>query len=122
MTFLTKRFTAFLLLFLCLVFFKAEAAEIWVSPKGNNSNPGSKAKPLADIGLALRKARELRRLSDPSISNGITIILRGGVYTIDEPLFIRPEDSGTAASPTVFEAAKGEIPIISGGITVKRWH
>ncbi len=122
MTFLTKRFTAFLLLFLCLVFFKAEAAEIWVSPKGNNSNPGSKAKPLADIGLALRKARELRRLSDPSISNGITIILRGGVYTIDEPLFIRPEDSGTAASPTVFEAAKGEIPIISGGITVKRWQ
>ena len=122
MTFIAKRFTALLLLIFCFSVFKTEAAEIWVSPNGNNSNPGSKAKPLADIGLALRKARELRRLSDPSISNGITIILRGGVYTIDEPLFIRPEDSGTAASPTVFEAAKGELPVISGGITLKRWQ
>src|SRR5690606_36390578 len=96
------------ILFLSFGSFQTEAAEIWVSPKGNNTNPGTKAKPLADIGLALRKARELRRLSDPSIANGITIILRGGIYTLEEPLFIRPEDSGTAESPTVFQAANGE--------------
>lgn len=112
------------LLVMALLFFigTLEAAEIWVSPKGNNSNPGTKGKPLADIGLALRKARELRRLSDPSITTGISIILRGGVYRLDEPLFVRPEDAGTAASPTVFRAAPGEVPVLSGGKTVDGWR
>lgn len=110
------------ILFVSFGILQTEAAEIWVSPKGNNTNPGTKAKPLADIGLALRKARELRRLSDPSIANGITIILRGGLYTLEEPLFVRPEDSGTAESPTAFQAAPGEVPILSGGMTVKGWR
>jgi len=122
MTVITKRFVAVILLFISLCFYKTEAAEIWVSPEGNNANAGTREKPLADIGLALRKARELRRLSDPSAAKGISIILKGGVYTLNEPLFIRPEDSGTAESPTVFQAAPGETPVLSGGITVKNWQ
>ena len=104
-----------------VVLFEAEATEIWVSPKGNNTNAGTKEKPLADIGLALRKARELRRLNDPSVKGGISIILRGGLYSLEESLFIRPEDSGTAESPTVFMAAKGETPVLSGGLKVNTW-
>ncbi|WP_370527291.1 right-handed parallel beta-helix repeat-containing protein [Pedobacter sp. SYSU D00535] len=98
-----------------------KAVEIWVSPAGSNSNPGTKNKPLKDIGLALRKARELRRLSDPTAANGVYIILKGGVYRLHEPLFIRQEDSGTASSPTVFQAAPGEKPVLSGGITISGW-
>ncbi|TXK33861.1 L-rhamnose mutarotase [Pontibacter qinzhouensis] len=100
---------------------EASAAEIWVSPKGANDNPGTKDKPLADIGLALRKAREMRRLADPTIADGIFIILKGGLYTLQEPLFIRPEDAGTASSPTIFQAAPGEKPVISGGMQVQGW-
>ncbi|HVW59367.1 MAG TPA: right-handed parallel beta-helix repeat-containing protein [Puia sp.] len=48
-------------------------------------------------------------------------MLKGGEYYLTEPLFIRPEDAGTAASPTVVEAAPGEDPVISGGMQVKGW-
>src|SRR5882762_11768899 len=75
------------------------AAEIWVAPNGSDANPGTKQQPLATLALALRKTRELRRLNDPAIAGGMHIILRGGPYRLDEPVFIRPEDAGTASSP-----------------------
>ena len=62
MIILFKRFVAVVFLFVLFGIFHAEGAEIWVSPKGNNANSGTKQKPLADIVLALRKARDFRRL------------------------------------------------------------
>ena len=104
-----------------LITFSVSAKEIWVSPSGNRENPGTKEKPLASILMAQRKARELRRLNDPSIKEGIQIILKGGIYQLDEPLLFRPEDSGTSESPTTIMAVPGEEPIISGGVQVKNW-
>ena len=52
-------------------------------------------KPGESIADAIRQARELRRLNDPSIEGGITIHVAAGNYRIYEPLFLRPEDSGT---------------------------
>ena len=98
------------------------AADIWVSPSGNDANPGTETAPMATVSAALRKARELRRLADPSIAAGVHIILKGGEYRLLEPIFIRPEDSGTDTSPTVIEAAPGEQPILSGGLPVQGWH
>jgi len=98
------------------------AADIWVAPDGSDSNPGTETAPLATVSAALRHARELRRLGDPSVQTGVHIILKGGEYPLAEPIFIRPEDSGTDASPTVIEAAPGEHPILSGGVPVKGWH
>ncbi|MET1054907.1 MAG: L-rhamnose mutarotase [Pedobacter sp.] len=98
-----------------------QAAEIWVSPLGNNTNPGTRAEPVADIAFAVRKARELRRTADPSIAKGILIIVKGGMYVLDEPIVILPEDAGTAASPTTIVAAAGERPVISGGKSVTGW-
>lgn len=95
--------------------------EIWVSPAGDDSNPGTKERPKASLMMAQRQARELRRLNDASIQNGIKIILRDGVYQLDEPLQFRPEDSGTAASPAIITAAEGEVPVISGGVRVEGW-
>ena len=48
---------------------------------------------------ALRKAREWRRTNDPRCEGGITITLQKGRYYMNEPLFLRPEDSGTKESP-----------------------
>ncbi|WP_246001728.1 right-handed parallel beta-helix repeat-containing protein [Mucilaginibacter gracilis] len=108
---------AFLLLTL-----STNAADIWVSPTGSDQNVGTKDQPMATPLAALRRARELRRLNDESIKNGIHIILRGGTYQLFEPLFVRPEDSGTAASPTVIEAAPGEVPVLSGGVNIQGWQ
>lgn len=48
--------------------------------------------------------------------------MSGGVYRLYKPLFIRPEDSGTADSPTIIRSADGERAVISGGTEVKGWR
>ena len=50
---------------------------------------------------ALRQAREWRRTNDPRCEGGITITLQEGRYYMKEPLFLRPEDSGTKESPLI---------------------
>lgn len=116
-----KRLTICLFVFFILVALTGHTVDIYVAPNGSDTNPGTKDKPLATVTTALRKARELRRLNDPSVTNGIHLILLGGTYNIYEPLFIRPEDSGTASSPTFIEAVPGEQPVLSGGINIKGW-
>ena len=110
---------AFLLLFLNP--FRG-GCQIYVATGGADTNTGSHEKPLATVAMALRKVRELRRLNDSSVKNGIHIIVDKGIYRFEEPLFIRPEDAGTANSPTYIEAASGTKPIFSGGIEIKNWH
>ena len=100
---------------------QAVAAEIYVAVDGSDANAGTKDKPLASVAMALRKARDLRRLKDPSIANGIRIIVGEGTYYFTETLFIRPEDSGTGTSPTIIEAADGASPVFSGGSQVFKW-
>ena len=106
---------------LSLIGINTYAAEIWVAPNGDDANAGTKDHPKHTILAALRQARELRRLNDPSITNGVFIILEDGVYQPDEPIFIRPEDSGTATSPTIIENAPGAKPVISGGVNISNW-
>ena len=112
-----------LLTFLLVIFtvFSMQAADIWVAVNGKDTNEGTKASPLATVHMALRKARELRRLKDASIKGGIHIIIKDGTYYLDEPLFVRPEDSGTADSPTTIEADVNAKPIFNGGIAIKNW-
>lgn len=118
-----KRLPACLSAFLMLLLVSAsQAANIYISPSGQDDNPGTRQQPLATLAAALRKARELRRLHDPSIEKGIHIIVAGGIYRLYEPVFIRPEDTGTASSPTYIEAAPGETPVFSGGIPIHNWR
>ncbi|MDO3695278.1 L-rhamnose mutarotase [Wenyingzhuangia sp. chi5] len=110
-------------IFLLLLFvgFAGNATEIWVSSTGKDSNVGTKESPLASLNMALRKARNMRRLHDPLVKNGIHIILMDGVYNLEEPVFIRPEDSGTKESPTIIEAEANANPVLSGGVQIKNW-
>ncbi len=71
---------------------------------------------------AVREARELRRLGKVEKNEAIHIIIHGGAYSLYEPVFIRPEDSGTETSPTIIEAASNETPILSGGIKIVNWQ
>lgn len=101
----------------------APAGDIFVSAtNGNDKASGSKEAPLKTLGQALRQAREWRRLGSRNAEDGINIIMSGGVYRLYKPLFIRPEDSGTANSPTIIRSADGERAVISGGIEVKGWR
>lgn len=118
---MNRLLTALLLSLLPSLLF-AQQAQIWVSPDGSDMNAGTKEIPVASLQMALRKVRELRRLADPSIATGVHIYLKNGLYALVEPVFIRPEDSGTSASPTVIEAAPNEKPSLSGGISITNWQ
>jgi hypothetical protein len=106
----------------CCICHTAFAVDIWVATNGNDKNIGTQSQPLATIAAALRKARDLRRLNGATIKDGIHIIVRGGTYQLYEPISVRPEDAGTATSPTIIEAAPNEQSIISGGITISNWQ
>ena len=97
------------------------AGEIWISPKGSDFNDGTRQSPKATLTSALRQAREWRRTEDNRIQGGITIYMEGGTYAFHEPVFIRPEDSGTKESPTIIHSVDDEKVILSGGISIKGW-
>ncbi|MEA5460394.1 right-handed parallel beta-helix repeat-containing protein [Arcicella sp. LKC2W] len=105
----------------CFVSF-GQSVEIWVSTTGLDTNSGTKDKPLASLNMALRKVRELRRVSDASIVQGVHIYLKNGFYPLTETVFIRPEDSGNADSPTIISSAPNEQAILSGGVAIKSWR
>ena len=97
------------------------ADEIWISPKGSDFNDGTRRSPKATLTSALRQAREWRRTEDNRIQGGITIYMEGGTYAFHEPVFIRPEDSGTKESPTIIRSVGDEKVILSGGISINGW-
>ena len=97
------------------------ADEIWISPKGSDFNDGTRQFPKATLTSALRQAREWRRTEDNRIQGGITIYMEGGTYAFHEPVFIRPEDSGTKESPTIIRSVGDEKVILSGGISINGW-
>ena len=97
------------------------AGEIWISPKGSDFNDGTRQSPKATLTSALRQAREWRRTENNRIQGGITIYMEGGTYAFHEPVFIRPEDSGTKESPTIIRSVGDEKVILSGGISINGW-
>ena len=58
---------------------------------------------------ALRQAREWRRTNDTLCEGGITITVKAGHYYMSEPLFLRPEDSGTKESPLIIRGEEGAV-------------
>ena len=108
--------------FLISCFFSGlSATEVWISPDGSDRNRGTAEYPLLTLQEALQRAREMRRLQVPGIEDGIHIILKEGTYYLYEPLHLRPEDSGTAESPTTISAEEGGKVTISGGMPVGGW-
>ncbi|MCI7560934.1 MAG: right-handed parallel beta-helix repeat-containing protein, partial [Bacteroidales bacterium] len=102
-------------LFVCTILI---AGEIFVSPAGDDSNPGTHDKPVRSLCQALRIAREWRRTQDSRAIEDIYIRLESSsTFILDEPVYIRPEDSGTLSSKTVITTDGDESSTISGGIT-----
>lgn len=95
-------------------FVPLRGAEFWASPTGAEKAAGTADDPLSLV-AAQRRARELRRLATEPLTDPVRIILRGGSYPLDAAWSVRPEDSGTEQSPTIFEAAPGEVPVLDGG-------
>lgn len=82
---------------------QAQNSHLYCSPQGVTPH------------AALRQAREMRRLHQVGPNDTLFIHFADGVYRLGETLLIRPEDSGTPTSPTVFMADHAGKAVFSGG-------
>ena len=85
------------------------AQPYFVSPAGNDQNPGTLKKPFA----TLHRAQEAVRQKHGDV------FLRGGTYYLPAPLVFTAEDSGTKKSPVVYQNYRNETPVISGGVRLE---
>lgn len=93
--------------------------EFYVSPKGADTNAGTKAFPFA----SLERARDAARAATHDAP--ITIWLRSGEYRRTTTFALTSADSGTAAAPVVYRAMPGERVRVVGGArvsTFKTWR
>lgn len=105
-------------LFLTLVFgltlsLGQVTAQFYISPTGNDNNPGTKDQPLATLTGARDAVRKFKL--EGKLTAPITIIINGGNYEMTAPLVLLPEDGGTEENPVIYKAAEGTTPIFSGG-------
>jgi hypothetical protein len=90
----------------------------WVSPNGDDRNPGSQAKPFATLDRARQAVRQVNR----AMTGDILVTLRGGTYRLGQTLVFGPEDSGSGGHRVIYSARAGESPVLSGGRTVTGWR
>jgi hypothetical protein len=99
----------------------SRGAEVWVSPSGKDSNPGTAAQPFATLARAQQKARDLHEVARTYDYQPVRIILHGGTYFTTKPIVLKPEDSGDRNNFVTIAAAPGETPVLSGGIELRGW-
>lgn len=89
------------------------AVELYVSPQGLDTNPGSKTKPFATLQRAQQAVRDLVAKALPP--GGVVVNVAAGEYRLTESLAFTAADSGTAAAPVIWRAQdKGKV-ILTGG-------
>jgi len=101
-------------------------ADFYVATDGNDSWSGTLAAPNAEKTdgpfATITAARDaVRRAMADKPGGGLRVLIRGGVYRIDEPITFGPEDSGREGSPNTYAAYPGERPVVSGGLPVTGW-
>lgn len=113
----------------CLTLHAAgEAVRLYVAPNGDDAwsgridapDPSGQDGPLNTLAGARNAVRRLR--AEGAAIGPITVLLRGGVYPVAEPVVFTPEDSGSADAPVTYAAYPGERPVISGGRVIEGWR
>jgi Right handed beta helix region len=103
----------------------ARAVELFVSPSGKDSWPGTKSRPFA----TLQRAQRAVRARTAGMSSDIVVNLRGGTYRLRRPLRLSAAagDSGENGHRVIYQASgygtdARERVVISGGRRVTGWR
>jgi hypothetical protein len=89
------------------------------SGAGATPNPSGSDGPLRTLSGARDAVRRLRaeRPDQP-----VTVLVRGGLYTLAEPLVFSPDDSGSPQARVTYAGYPGETPVVSGGRRIDGWR
>jgi Right handed beta helix region len=91
------------------------AATYFVSPNGNDSNPGTESSPFQTFGKAKDVVRSIPK------SEATTVYLRKGTYSLTRPLAFDEGDSGQPGAKVRWQGYPGEEVVISGGRSIAGW-
>ena len=97
--------------------------EIFVAPCGNDSNPGTREKPMATpegARDALRKAKYANGGRVPP--GGAVVEFADGTYLVERPLVLEKQDSGVEGAPVVWRAAHRGKAVFSGAFVPSGWN
>jgi len=91
-------------------------AALWVSPGGDDRNPGTEEQPLRTI----ERARDAVRGLNHDMADDITVFI-AGEYPVARPILFGTQDSGSNGFSIIYTAAPGEHPVFTGAIRVEGW-
>lgn len=92
---------------------QALALDLYVSPAGNDTNPGTEAAPIASLSAVRDAARKVVG------KEAVTIHVGDGIYHLPETLVFTPADSGSPEFPVVYRAVNEGRAVLSGGSELK---
>ena len=103
-----------LAIFCCLT---AHAAELHVSPSGNDTNSGTQAAPFKNLAAARDAARRFAG------KEAVTIHVADGVHYLPETLLFTAADSGSEKFSVIYQAANEGKAVLSGGLKLDlKWQ
>ena len=91
--------------------------ELYVSPKGKDTNDGSKKAPFATLAAANEAVKNLR----DQMQGDIVIHVAGGYYPLSEPLVIGVDGGGANGYRVIYRGDSEDQPVISGGVQITGW-
>ena len=97
---------------------RAQPSSYYVSPNGDDANPGTVSQPFRTI----QKARDAVRAQNQSMTGDITVYLRKGTYELEETLLFEPRDSGTNGHQVIYRSYPGETASLCGGKRITGWE
>ncbi len=98
--------------------FSSFATDFYISPNGNDINPGTKEKPFATLERAkIAVQNSIKKNGD----SDYTIYIADGFYEIENPVVFKSGYFGENSKVQV-KALKGASPVISGGVVLKDWQ
>ena len=92
-------------------------ADFYVSPNGNDNNPGIENAPFATLDRARLAVREVKKTRQ----GDITVGLKGGKYILRNTVVFSLKDSGEDGQKITYKAVEGEKPVLTSEAPVKGW-
>lgn len=86
----------------------------YISPSGNDSNPGTLDLPFQTIEKAMASVREI----NINMAGDIYVYLMAGRYTPSDTLIFSVLDSGTNGYNIIYTSYHGAKPVVSGGVDI----
>ena len=100
----------------------ARPIEIFVSPDGDDANPGTRALPVATPAGARDALRTARAANGGALPKGGAVVeFADGTYVLSAPLALDRRDSGESGAPVVWRAANRGGAVFSGALTPRGW-